>query len=440
MRVELDLSSILEAIGLAVSCLCGKVDLGSGTEKVSKVISRSLSAFSIVYLVLGCLSLDSRFVMAVLRFSQRNWIGICFYILIFALIPPAAASWERKKRSARIEQSYVKWNGIYNLLGALSACAMFIIAHDIIGDFSYLKEFQIEGIISVLISACVWLVLSYQSLELHKVLPDHDADIKWLNQKLNMVHLFHAIFFSSISVVLIVCYSIYYYIHNLHLTIQPSYFIFLTLALLFFYSLSQHFHNHVYMIFVVMVPVILVSSVYWMSWFAMSETMRFVQWIFIVIHSVVYACLIFFRNKIIFMGKREDMDENRYGRPHKLMGNLVWAMERGDLHAILLLIIIICYSVSWLVPMLTQRIEGGRAEYYIKEVCKDTNIKVDEMVEIAKERCAYDEKNQDYDRGKYLKFMYEELHEQILDKGMIDDESTFLTYEELIEWYPSTPW
>lgn len=115
-------------------------------------------------------------------------------------------------------------------------------------------------------------------------------------------------------------------------------------------------------------------------------------------------------------------------------------MERGDLHAILLLIIIICYSVSWLVPMLTQRIEGGRAEYYIKEVCKDTNIKVDEMVEIAKERCAYDEKNQDYDRGKYLKFMYEELHEQILDKGMIDDESTFLTYEELIEWYPSTPW
>ena len=35
--------------------------------------------------------------------------------------------------------------------------------------------------------------------------------------------------------------------------------------------------------------------------------------------------------------------------------------------------------------------------------------------------------------------MYEELHEQILDKGMIDDENTFLTYEELVEWYPSAP-
>ena len=290
-----------------------------------------------------------------------------------------------------------------------------------------------------MIPACVWLVLSYQSLEQHKELPDHDASIKWLNQKLNMVHLFHAYFFSSISVVLIVCCSIYYYIHNLQLTIQPNYFVLLTLALLFFYSLSQHFHNHVYMIFVVMVPVILVSSVYWMSWFAMSKEMRFVQWIFIVVHSVAYTVLIFIKNKIIFIGEREDMDENRYGQPHKLRGSLVWAMERGDLHAILLLVIIICYSVSWLVPMLTQRIEGGRAEYYIREVCKETNVKVDEMIELAKERCAYDMENQDYDRGKYLKFMYEELHEQILDKGMIDDENKFLTYEELVEWYPSAP-
>jgi Phosphoglycerol transferase and related proteins, alkaline phosphatase superfamily len=439
MRINWDLSNTLQAIALIVSCLCGKVDLGSESEKISKVISRSLSAFSIVYLALGCLSLDGYFVMAVLRFSQKNWVGICLYIFIFALIPPVVASWERKKRSARIEQSYVKWNLIYNLLGALSTCVMFMIAHDIIGDFSYLKEFQIEGIVSILISVCVWLVLSYQSLEWHKELPDHDANIKWLNQKLNMVHLFHAFFFSSISVVLIVCYSIYYYIHNLQLMIQPNYFIFLTLALLFFYSLSQHFHNHVYMIFVVMVPVILVSSVYWMSWFAMSKEMRFIQWTFIVMHSLVYACLIFYRNKIIFIGKHEDMDENRYGKPHKLRGNVVWAMERGGLHAILRLVIIICYSVSWVVPILTQRIEGGRAEYYIREVCKETNIKVDEMIELAKERCAYDVENQDYDRGKYLKFMYEELHEQILDKGMIDDENTFLTYEELVEWYPSAP-
>lgn len=424
---------------MIVSWLCGKVDLDSESGKVCKVISRILVIFSGVYLLLGCLSLDSYFVMAVLRFSQRNWIGICLYISIFALIPPAVASWERKKRSARIEQSYVKWNRIYNLLGVLSACVMFIIAHDIIGDFSYLKEFQIEGIVSILIPACVWLALSYQSLEQHKELPDHEASIKWLNQKLNMVHLFHAFFFSSISVVLIVCYSIYYYIHNLQLTMQPGYFVFLTLALLFFYSLSQHFHNHVYMIFVAMVPVILVSSVYWMSWFAMSKEMRFVQWIFIVIHSVVYACLIFYRNKIIFIGKREDMDETRYGSPHKLGRNRVLAMEHGDLHAILLLVIIICYSVSWLVPMLTQRIEGGKAEYYIREVCKDTSVKVDEMIELAKERCAYDVENQDYDRGKYLRFMYEELHDQILDKGMIDDENTFLTYEELVEWYPYTP-
>lgn len=168
MRIELDLSSILEVIGMIVSLLCGKVDLGSEFKKGCKVISISLTIFSGVYLVLGCLSLDSYFVVAVLHFLQRNWIGICLYILIFALIPPAAASWERKKKSARIEPSYVKWNRIYNLLGALSACVMFIIAHDIIGDFSYLKDFQIEGIVSILVPACVWLVLAYQSLEQHK--------------------------------------------------------------------------------------------------------------------------------------------------------------------------------------------------------------------------------------------------------------------------------
>ena len=287
MRVELDLSNILELIALTVSWLCGKIDLDS--EKLCKVISRSLAVFSVFFLALDALTLADYFVMELLSFSQRNWIGICCYIFFFALVPPAVASWERKTKDVRMERSYVKGNLIYNVLGALSACAMFGIARNIVGDFSYLREFHIEGIVPILISACVGLVLAYQSIEQHKELPDHEADTKWLNQKLNMLHLFHAFFLSVISVVSIVCYSIYCYIHNLSLTIKPNYFVFLSLALLFFYSLSQHFHQHVYMVFVVMVPVILVSSVYWMSWFTMSIKMRCVQWIFIVIQSLIYA-------------------------------------------------------------------------------------------------------------------------------------------------------
>lgn len=351
MHIELDLSCILALIAFVISGLCEKIDLDS--KKFCKIISTILKIFSGVYLLLGSVGLDDDFVMTVLRFSQRNWKGICLYILFFALIPPAVASWEQKKRNARMDQLYVKWNRIYNVLGAFSACAMFWLAREIVGDFSYLEEFQIEGIVSILLPVCVGLVIAYQSIEQHKELPDHDADTKWLNQKLNMLHLFHAFFFSAISVVFIVCYSIYCYIHNLQLMIHPMYFIFLSVALLFFYSLSQHFHQHVYMVFVIMVPMILVSSMYWMSWFLMSNILRCVQWIFIVIHSLIYACLIFYRHKIIFIGKREEMaDKDRYGKPHKLMWNRVYAIEDGSFHVTLLLIVIVCYSVSWLVPML----------------------------------------------------------------------------------------
>ena len=406
MRVELDLSNILELIALTVSWLCGKIDLDS--EKLCKVISRSLAVFSVFFLALDALTLADYFVMELLSFSQRNWIGICCYIFFFALVPPAVASWERKTKDVRMERSYVKGNLIYNVLGALSACAMFGIARNIVGDFSYLREFHIEGIVPILISACVGLVLAYQSIEQHKELPDHEADTKWLNQKLNMLHLFHAFFLSVISVVSIVCYSIYCYIHNLSLTIKPNYFVFLSLALLFFYSLSQHFHQHVYMVFVVMVPVILVSSVYWMSWFTMSIKMRCVQWIFIVIQSLIYAGLIFYRYKMIFIGKREEMEEGKYGKTLKLLRGWVFAIEHG-FQVILLLIVIICYSVSWLVPMLTQRIEGSRAETFIIKVCKDTDINADEKIALSKEQSGYDAVNQDYDREKYLEFVYEEL-------------------------------
>ncbi len=436
MRVELDLSNILELIALTVSWLCGKIDLDS--EKLCKVISRSLAVFSVFFLALDALTLADYFVMELLSFSQRNWIGICCYIFFFALVPPAVASWERKTKDVRMERSYVKGNLIYNVLGALSACAMFGIARNIVGDFSYLREFHIEGIVPILISACVGLVLAYQSIEQHKELPDHEADTKWLNQKLNMLHLFHAFFLSVISVVSIVCYSIYCYIHNLSLTIKPNYFVFLSLALLFFYSLSQHFHQHVYMVFVVMVPVILVSSVYWMSWFTMSIKMRCVQWIFIVIQSLIYAGLIFYRYKMIFIGKREEMEEGKYGKTLKLLRGWVFAIEHG-FQVILLLIVIICYSVSWLVPMLTQRIEGSRAETFIIKVCKDTDINADEKIALSKEQSGYDAVNQDYDREKYLEFVYEELHEQILDKGIIDEDSKFLIYEDLRDWCADMP-
>lgn len=89
--------------------------------------------------------------------------------------------------------------------------------------------------------------------------------------------------------------------------------------------------------------------------------------------------------------------------------------------------------------MLTQRIEGSRAETFIIKVCKDTDINADEKIALSKEQSGYDAVNQDYDREKYLEFVYEELHEQILDKGIIDEDSKFLIYEDLRDWCADMP-
>lgn len=98
MRIdELDLSKILEGIAILVSLLCRKINLDS--DKSCKVISNGLTGFSTCYLLLGCMALDDDFIMTVLRFLQRYWIGICLYILLFALIPPAVASWEKNEKS-----------------------------------------------------------------------------------------------------------------------------------------------------------------------------------------------------------------------------------------------------------------------------------------------------------------------------------------------------
>lgn len=75
MRIEPDLSCILELIACAISYLCGKIDLES--EKFFNIILKSLRAFSVGFLVLSCLKLGSLgladyFIMAVLSFAQRN--------------------------------------------------------------------------------------------------------------------------------------------------------------------------------------------------------------------------------------------------------------------------------------------------------------------------------------------------------------------------------
>ena len=58
---------------------------------------------------------------------------------------------------------------------------------------------------------------------------------------------------------------------------------------MFFYICGLHQHRHVYLIFVIYVLVILIGSIYWMSWFTVNQDMNKLQTIFIMAHSLIYV-------------------------------------------------------------------------------------------------------------------------------------------------------
>ena len=282
----------------------------------------------------------------VLRLLQRHWTAVSIYIYAIAILSPICAYFDRKKDSQVATKEYIRNNLVFNMLGALSACTMYYLAHILIPDFGALKEFEIESVVSIFVPACWSFVYLYQQEEQNNPkVRDHNTSIEWKNQRINMLHLFNVYFFSILSAVYVVAYTVYCRIHNRALVLNGSYIVYLIMVLVFFFVLSFHEYEYLFMIFQVDVPAILISSVFWMTWFENADDYLFGEICFILIVFMAYVLRLFTRYRIIVFNHPEiDSDEYKI----KIFRNRI--MIKSAFYIISTLFMIVSYVFILVIP------------------------------------------------------------------------------------------
>lgn len=439
------LKFVLWLISVVISILCGLIKFDK-KEDCKWVKLLPFVVFVIATLCAGIdkLGLADYMIVSILTACQKYSIYICVYVFIVAMLSPIAAYIEQKRRRFVASKWYPFLNFFFNIVGAFCACAMFMIAIYMIEDFNRLMNFPLADIVGILVPLCTGLVLAYQNIELKNEKLDHDASPKWINQMFNMLHLFQVYFLASVSVVVVVAYTIYCHMHRIGITMHLEYYVFLSFALLFFYIISQHQHDYLRLIFTIMVPVILAASVYWMSWFSMDTNMRWCQWGFILGHSVVYIllyCNQFFRNQKGDKDQKDDKNqENDIDQKNeKIKSKIIVGVNKYAITVVLLLITTTIYTLVWIVPLYARRLGTAEATKYIAKICDGTGIDAEEVIEEMKKRPMYDGNEMNYDMEGFLKFVTERLNPQITDKGILNDGDNLLSYGDLKTWYLETP-
>lgn len=411
------------------SGLLEKIDIRE--TKICKNVSKALKGLSVLYTLLNIVFDD--FVFSVLHYLQDHLWMIHIYVLLVAILSPVVAWYQNQRRNYQAEDSYFKGNALFNILGSLAPWGMLSIAENIIANFEVLKDFKIQSVISVFIPACVAFALLYQSEEQkNAAVKDHDCSLKWLNQQINMLHLFNVFFLSIVSSIYIVTYTMYCRIHNKQLVMRLNYFVFLVIILLFFYILSFKEYDYLFMIFVIDVPAILISSIYWMTWFTMSETMLGVELVFIIINLFAYTLRILAREKIIIIGEKpENSDE--YKLHHEKSGKGIYI--KSGFYIISTLFAITAYALIWLIPMAIERIPSDEARNYINKICENTEYEAEDILQRAREEDIYDPVEDDYDKSGYLHFIFRELREPMESKQIIEPGDENIQYDTLCKWY-----
>lgn len=440
------LVELLEHLADFFNFLCEKVPVNP--EKNKKWITRTIGILAVTETIAKIFKPD--IVRMELDFLQSYWMYIYIFIALLALLPPFMAFLDRRKAKESVEEDYIWGNLRYNIGGAVCAVMMLEIARIEIKDFRFLEDFRIESIFKILLPICLWIALSYQSAEQQSSKLNHDASLKWINQMFNILHLFNVYFWVFFSTALIVGYNIYCHINNVKMTMNIFYLVFLTIVISFFYMCAANEHEHVRFLFVVNVPVILICSIYWMSWFQFDNTMRRAQFIFILLHSLLYTRVIYREfGVMVRCGLQEEKDpkykvylwslgiEKNPGFRKKFFPfKRVRVKVKSWLHIITFFLIFVAYSIFWLVPNAIQieRVEYAVAQSCIAEICMDTDKDADALVEEIKSHEWYNDERQDMDRTQFLIFVYEQLKTEMVDKGIIRRADTAVSYEELLEW------
>lgn len=401
-------------------------------ENVRKKIAFALGAVPPLYSVLKMLGFDMA--SGLLRLMQAQWL-LFAYIGIVAVLAPFLAWLERRKNENALDKKYVWANLRFNLFGMLAAWMMLYIVRREIGDFQFIEDFYIEEIILVFIPLCLWIAFSYQNIEQQNVPDDHDPSLVWKNQICNMLHLFNTYFWSLVSAVFVVSYTLYCRIHNMQIYLNGWYLVFLTVLLLFFYACGVSKYHHIYLVFLMDVPMVLASSIYWMSLFVVDDKMMRWQLIFVVTHLLVYVFLICRKEKIVVIGRKDNVDAAKY----KICFEKIPVKIKHPFYMVTFCVIMMAYVILWRVPLSIERISFNYAEKCIVKICEDTDQDAAAVFDEVKMKKWTDIKNQDVDRAQYLKFLYDELRDELVEKKVITKGESELSYEQLDEWYDNLP-
>lgn len=428
------IGTIISLVAVLISFLYLKYDLKP--KKNSDTISIMVLVIQGLYILVNFITerLGIPLIFSILRFLYDYPFILAAYILIVAALSPLTACYETK-HGFTAHDSYAPKNGLYNLGGVGASYAMFFLAHQIIPNFNLLEKFQIETYTSVFISMSAVLVCLYQSTEQEMdrqgVPMDHDPSIEWLNQRINMLHLFNAYFFPLISTVYIITYTIYCRIYQIPLVINGWYISFLVLALAYFYLLSLHPYEYLYKIFLIATPAILITSTYWLSWFEKDRSMIYIESGFIIIN------LIFFSLRVLSRTQMPDEIAQKKG----LAGFITrwrYILGKNIFSLFLIVIAVVAHLLIACFPLSTERIQSTEAENFVYLICDDTNRDPAQIIEKSHSLTTYDAASGSYDKLDYMDFLSRELKAEIAAKHIVEN-GRALTYNGFEEWRRTIP-
>lgn len=102
-------------------------------------------------------------------------------------------------------------------------------------------------------------------------------------------------------------------------------------------------------------------------------------------------------------------------------------------------IVAIIYTIVWELPSFIYRLPANEAYNYIDMICADTDADADVVIETAKVQEMYNEADETYDIQAFMKFLAAELGQQLLEKGIVEEEGDVPVREVLEKKYLNAP-
>ena len=211
----------------------------------------------------------------------------------------------------------------------------------------------------------------------------------------------------------IVVYIMYSYIHNLPIRWNNIYILLIMGVLIFFYWYGLHKYNYLHLVFLICIPMILISSTYWMSLFPADNTILFIQLAFIIVNMSIYAFIIFKRNGIIVLNRTD------------------WIKVESWFPIVLFFLVMLAYAMLMAALMPGETVSYNYAQSRLIAICEGTDKEPGELFDQIMQENQQTKVKGSIDRVRYLKFVYDNLFSEMLKKNIIEEADASLSFEQL---------